>query len=147
MAIYFPYLVQMLFALVLSSLTVLVHFGGMNCVSRFFRRMEARNGQRESRGLVMVGTVALMVVTHVVEITIWALFYYIMGISPDWHSAVYASLLHYTTLGETTSPLPHQWRGIGGFEAMNSMLMFGWSTAILTGVLFKLNLLEELGKK
>lgn len=143
---YFPYLVQLLIALVLTSLTVLTHFGGMHYVYRYYRWFSSRNKQFELRGVVMVGTVAIMMVTHVMEIVIWAIFYYLMSISPDWYSAVYASLLSYTTLGETTTPLPEQWRGIGGFEAMNAMLMFGWSTAILAAVLFKLNILDEMSR-
>ncbi|HZV80529.1 MAG TPA: hypothetical protein VFF53_00010 [Geobacteraceae bacterium] len=143
---YFPYLVQLLIALVLTSLTVLTHFGGMNWVKRYYLRFSSRSKQHDLRGLVMVGTVAIMMVTHVMEITIWAIFYYMMGITPDWYSSVHASILHYTTLGETTAPLPEHWRGIGGFEAMNAMLMFGWSTAMLAAVLFKLNVLDELSK-
>jgi len=145
MIIHFPYLVQLLFALVLTSFTVLTHFGGMIWVKRYYRRFSSRNKQHELRSIVMVGTVAIIMVTHVSEIAIWAIFYYLIGITPDWYSSVHASLLSYTTLGETTIPLPEHWRGIGGFEAMNAMLMFGWSTALLTGVLFKLNILEELG--
>jgi hypothetical protein len=144
--IYFPYLVQLMFALVLTSLTVLTHFGGMLWVKRFFRRFSSRKKQYKLRSVVMIGTVAIIMVTHVMEITIWAVFYYGMGIASDWYSSVHASLLHYTTLGETTTPLPEQWRGFGGFEAMNAMLMFGWSTAMLAAVLFKLNILEELNK-
>ena len=143
---YFPYLLQLLFALVLTSLTVLTHFGGMNCVNRYYRRFASRKRHLELRGIIMVGTVAIIMLTHVVEILIWAGFYYLMGISADWRSSVYASLLSYTTLGETTAPLADHWRGIGGFEAMNAMLMFGWSTAMLAAVLFKLNILDEMSR-
>lgn len=142
---YFPYLVQLLIALVLTSLTVLTHYGGMLWVKAYYRRFSSRNRQYELRGIVMIGTVAIIMITHVMEITIWAIFYYLMGITPDWYSSVHASLLHYTTLGETSIPLPEHWRGIGGFEAMNSMLMFGWSTAMLAAVLFKLNILDQMG--
>lgn len=142
---YFPYLVQLLFALLLTTLTVLTHFGGMLWVKGYYCRFSSRNRQHELRGIVMIGTVAIIMLTHVMEIVIWAIFYYLMGITSDWYSSVHTSLLHYNTLGETTAPLPEHWRGIGGFEAMNSMLMFGWSTAMLTGVLFKLNILEQMG--
>jgi len=141
---HFPYLVQLLIALVLTSLTVMTHFGGMLWVKRYYCRFSSRNKQYELRGIVMIGTVIIIMITHVFEIVIWAICYYLMGISPDWYSSVHASLLHYTTLGETTTPLAEHWRGIGSFEAMNAMLMFGWSTAMLTGVLFKLNILDQL---
>jgi len=143
---YFPYFVQILIALVLTSLTVVTHFGGMHCVNRYYRLFSSRKKQFELRGVVMVGAVAIMVVTHVTEIAIWAIFYYLMGICPDWYSSVHTSLLSYTTLGETAVPLAEHWRGMGGFEAMNAMLMFGWSTAMLAAVLFKLNILDEMSK-
>jgi len=143
---YFPYLVQILIALVLTSLTVLTHFGGMHCVNRYYRRFSSRKKNFELRGVIMVGTVAIIMVTHIAEIAIWAIFYYLMGITPDWYSSVHASILSYTTLGETTAPLPERWRGMGGFEAMNAMLMFGWSTAMLAAVLFKLNILDEMSR-
>lgn len=146
MGTHFPYLMQLLYALVLTSLTVLTHFGGMLWVKNYFCWFSSRNKQFELRGIVMVGTVAIMMLTHVMEIVIWAIFYYLMAISPDWYSSIHASILHYTTLGETTTPLPVHWRGIGGFEAMNAMLMFGWSTAMLAAVMFKLNILEELSR-
>ena len=36
--------------------------------------------------------------------------------------------------------------GYRGFEAMNAMLIYSWSTAMLTGVLLKLNIPEEMGR-
>ncbi len=143
---YFPYLAQLLIAMVLTSLTVLTHFGGMNCVNRYYRWFLSHKKNFELRGVIMVGTVAIIMVTHCMEIVIWAIFYYLMDITPDWYSSVHASILSYTTLGETTAPLPERWRGIGGFEAMNAMLMFGWSTAMLAAVLFKLNILDEMSR-
>ena len=85
----------------------------------------------------MVGIVAIMMVTHFVEVLIWAFFYMLRGVVPDRLSAIYYSVASYTTIGASGVTLPDHWRGIGGFEAMAAMLMFGWSTALLAAVVVK----------
>jgi hypothetical protein len=138
---YFPYLIQLVIALVLTALTVMTHFCGMHWVHLYYRRFVSRSKQYQLRGLVMVGIIAIMMVTHCLEVVVWAVFYYLMCSMPDWQSSVYCSLVNYTTLGEANTALPLHWRGLGGLEGMNAMLMFGWSTAILAAVLLKLNCL------
>jgi hypothetical protein len=141
----FRYLEQLVVALVLTSVTVVIHGLGMNWVRRHFRRSwsltEARPGPGSHR-LVMIGIVAIMIVTHTVEVLIWALFYAVRGLVPHWLSAVYFSIASYTTLGESGITLPVHWQGLGGFEAMAAMLMFGWSTAMLAAVLLKVQSIE-----
>ena len=67
----------------------------------------------------------------------------LLHITPSWHASVFYSLASYSTLGETDIILPEHWRGLGGLEAMNAMLMFGWSTAILASVVSKLHCMNE----
>ncbi|MGD0886287.1 MAG: hypothetical protein ABSA46_15705 [Thermodesulfovibrionales bacterium] len=55
---------------------------------------------------------------------------------------MYFSVASYTTLGDSGMTLPAHWRGIGAFEAMAAMLMFGWSTAVLAAVVVKLHSLD-----
>jgi hypothetical protein len=52
----------------------------------------------------------------------------------DFNSALYFSLASFTTLGATDLALPPEHRMIGALEAAAGMLMFGWSTALLVGV-------------
>jgi uncharacterized membrane-anchored protein len=141
----FRYLEQLVVALVLTSVTVVVHGLGMNLVRRYFRRSWSLTETRPDPGshrLMMIGIVAIMIVTHSVEILIWALFYTLRGLVPHWLSAVYFSIASYTTLGESGITLPGHWQGLGGFEAMAAMLMFGWSTAMLAAVILKVQSLD-----
>ena len=138
-----PYLVQLLIALIMSSLTVLIHLGGMNWIHNYFRRFWQRARHNLSKRMVMVGIVAIMMFTHCAEVAVWAIFYHLLHITPDWHSAVYYSLASYSTLGETNITFPEHWRGLGGVEGINAMLMFGWSTAVLAMVVLKLHSLDE----
>ena len=141
----FRYLEQLLVALVLTGATVFIHGLGMQWVRRYFRHSQAlAEAQRRSDShlLTMVGIVWIMLVTHSVEIVIWALFYRLRGLISQWVSAVYFSIASYTTLGESSITLPAHWQGLGGFEAMVAMLMFGWSIAMLATVLLKLRIID-----
>jgi len=91
----------------------------------------------------MTGIVAIMMVTHFIEVIIWALFYMVRGVVPDRLSAMYFSINSYTTLGAGNLTVYDHWRGIGGFEAMSGMLMFGWSTAVLAAVVVRLHSLDD----
>jgi hypothetical protein len=141
-----PYLEQFLVALVLTGATVFIHGLGMKFVRRYLSGPQAIAGlQQRSKShlLTMVGIVWIMFATHSVEIVIWALFYKLRGVISQWVSAVYFSLASYTTLGESSVTLPAHWQGLGGFEAMVGMLMFGWSIAMLATVLLKLGIIDS----
>jgi voltage-gated potassium channel len=143
--LHFRYVEQLPIALVLTSVTVVIHGLGMNWVRRYFRRSwsPAKDHPRSgSHLLVMVGIVAIMMVTHFAEIAIWGVFFLLSGMIPDAALAMYFSIGSYTTLGATGVALPGHWRGLGGFEAMAGMLMFGWSTAMLAAVIVKVQSLD-----
>ena len=49
--------------------------------------------------------------------------------------ALYVSISAYSTAGETGAILPVRWRIVGVIEAVNGMLLIGWSTAFLFQIL------------
>ena len=132
-----------LIALALTSLTVLTHYAGMNWVRFYFRRNWLREGRQGTRQGVMVGIVAIMMATHCAEVFIWAVLYFLRDMVPGWRAAVYFSIASYSTIGSNDITLSQHWRGLGGFEAISAMLMFGWSTALLAAVIMKLHSLDE----
>jgi voltage-gated potassium channel len=132
-----------LISLVLTSATVITHCFGMNWVRLFFKRFWSRSSSSRSKHLVMIGIVGIMMSIHCIEVVIWAGFYYLRGLIPSWLPATHFSIASYTTLGNSNIILPPNWLGLGSFEAMNAMLMFGWSTAILAAVVIKLHSLDD----
>jgi hypothetical protein len=48
--------------------------------------------------------------------------------------AIYFSFVTFTTLGYGDITLPEIWRILSGFEALNGVLLIGWSTAMLFAV-------------
>lgn len=86
---------------------------------------------------VMVATAAVLMVAHTLEVFVWAIAYALFGAAPDGSDLLYFAFVNYTTLGYgDITPVP-DWRLIGPMTAMNGILLFGWSTAVLFEVLRK----------
>lgn len=87
--------------------------------------------------LVMVGTAVALMVAHTLEVFVWALTYAIVGAAPAGSDLLYFAFVNYTTLGYgDVTPVP-AWQLTGPMTAMNGILMFGWSTAVLFEMLRK----------
>lgn len=86
-------------------------------------------------------TAVFLMLLHYLEIALWALIYMTI---PEldkighWEEAIYFSTVTYTTLGYGDITLPPVWRVMSGFEAMNGILLFGWSTAMFYAVVQKI---------
>jgi hypothetical protein len=87
---------------------------------------------------VMVATAAVLEIAHAAEILVWALTYDIVGAAavPD-SELLYFAFVNYTTLGYGDITPVQAWRLLGPVAAMNGVLLFGWSAAILFEVLRK----------
>jgi hypothetical protein len=87
--------------------------------------------------IVMVGTAAALMVAHTLEALVWALAYVTVGAAPADSDLLYFAFVNYTTLGYGDITPVQAWRLIGPMTAMNGILLFGWSTAVLFEVLRK----------
>ena len=86
---------------------------------------------------VMAITVLMLMLAHTAEIFVWSLAYAAVGAAPAGSDLLDFAFVNYTTLGYgDVTPLT-KWRLIGPMTAMNGILMFGWSTAVLFEVLRK----------
>ncbi|MBP9881963.1 MAG: two pore domain potassium channel family protein [Chitinophagales bacterium] len=75
------------------------------------------------------------------EIALWAAVYLQiphLDKLQSWEESIYFSTITYTTLGYGDITLPPVWRVMSGFEAMNGILLFGWSTAMFYAVVQKI---------
>ena len=76
----------------------------------------------------------MLLVLHLTEALIWAVVYLILPDTPNistFEEAVYFSLVTFTTLGYGDITLGPEWRLLSGAEAVNGILLAGWSTALL----------------
>ena len=81
--------------------------------------------------------VAMMLMTHMVEILTWAFTLDLINAMPDLRTAFYFSGETYTTLGFGDVILPHEWRQLALLIAMSGLFSFGWTTGVLVSIVGK----------
>jgi len=114
---------------------VVLHAAGLTFALRWLERSlgALRRGSWQ-RLRLLIGVAALTVVVHLVEITVWAVYFAAKGAMPDLDSALYFSAVTYTTTGYGDLVLPEGWRLAGGIEALTGILMCGWSTGFFFAI-------------
>ncbi len=75
---------------------------------------------------------------HLVQIALWAVVYLLCGEIASFQQAFYCSAQNYTALGYGDVHLSERWQLLGPLEAVNGLLLFGLSTAIMFAVLSRL---------
>jgi hypothetical protein len=100
-----------------------------------------REKQKSSSSLmvtsVMIATVSILMLAHAGEVLVWALTYWLVSAAPAEADLVYFAFVNYTTLGYGDLTPVEEWRLLGPMTAMNGVLLFGWSTAVIFEVLRK----------
>jgi voltage-gated potassium channel len=117
-------------ALGLTAVTVIMHGAG---TAACLRRFSAHGASR----FAPASLVSLLLLLHLAEALVWALFMVLIGALPSVEAAAYFSLTSYTTVGYGDVLLPERWRLLGPIEAAVGILMLGWSTGILVAVIGK----------
>ena len=84
---------------------------------------------------VSVATVPVLMAAHFSEVMVWSLAYAIVDAAPPGADPVYFAFVNYTTLGYGDVTPVERWRLLGPITAMNGVLLFGWSTAVIFEVL------------
>jgi hypothetical protein len=132
---------QIAFGGAVSLVNIAIHAFAMTSVVMIAQSAFARSVNRFHSSMllvkVMVPTVLVLMITHVLEVIVWAFAYFVVGAAPVDADRVYFAFVNYTTLGYgDVVPVAH-WRLLGPLTAMNGMLLFGWSTAVIFEVLRK----------
>ncbi|MEY9121270.1 potassium channel family protein [Bradyrhizobium yuanmingense] len=92
---------------------------------------------------VMITIAVVLKIAHMIEILMWAATYHIVHAAAADADMLYFAFVNYTTLGYGDITPVREWRLLGPLTAMNGVLLFGWSAAILFEVLLKT--LDHLG--
>lgn len=128
---------------VMVALTVVVHALGTTYLVRYLaqRFLDERGRWRSRYAMGALITAAIvLVLLHAVEIVLWAGVYRALlpaGELADLESAVYFSFVTFTTLGYGDITLGEGWRMLSGIQALNGILLVGWSTALMFAVVQK----------
>jgi voltage-gated potassium channel Kch len=129
---------QLLVSAVLVLLTVIVQAVLFDAYIRFYGPTFLRMLKKTTPGWMIVPviiTVLVILFTHLAEISLWAIFYFVAGEIATFKTSLYFSAVTFTTLGYGDITLSERWQLISAIEAVNGVLLLGWSTAFLFSVL------------
>src|SRR5215831_7355338 len=83
----------------------------------------------------MIPAVLVLMITHALEVLVWSFAYSLVDVAPADANLVYFAFVNHTTLGYGDVVPVDRWRLLGPMTAMNGVLLFGWSTAVIFEVL------------
>jgi Ion channel len=135
-------------AMIMVVLTVIIHFFGMIGLSFLLARTvddKAKPGRQiVERFLLILASVLGVFCLLAIEIHIYAILYrFTLGIFDSYEVALYFSTQNFVALGYGDMLLAKEWRLLGAIEAINGLLLIGWSTAFLISVMGRIRALEH----
>jgi hypothetical protein len=130
---------QFLVSIAVSVCNIAIHAIVMAAVLWVARLANERatSYQPLRRIAVMTATVSVLMVAHTAEVVVWSFAYAIVGVAPPGTDLIYFAFVNYTTLGYGDVTPVQRWHLLGPMTAMNGVLLFGWSTAVIFEVLRK----------
>jgi hypothetical protein len=138
---------RILIAACLVGATVTIHATGLALVLERVWHSTARPETRFWQITWLLIRIAwFLIVLHLFEIAVWALFFWWQQCLPDAESSFYFSGVTYATLGYGDLLLPKEWRLFGPVEALTGTLMCGLSIAFFFAVLSK-QILQRMARK
>ena len=127
----------------LVAVTVTIHALGTAFLVRYlastFLDRTGHWGSKSVLTALMLAALAL-VFLHTLEIMVWAGVYKSLvpvGELANFETAVYFSFVTFTTLGYGDITLSDGYRLLSGIQALNGILLVGWSTALMFAVVQK----------
>jgi Ion channel len=121
---------RLLIASALVATTVMIHTGGLGMTLSHVLRSTAPPDTRVwPITWLLIRITCLLIVIHLFEIAVWALFFWWQKCLPDAESSFYFSGVTYATIGYGDLVLPQEWRLFGPIEGLTGILMCGLSTA------------------
>jgi hypothetical protein len=130
---------QFLMGGLVSVCNIVIHALVMTVVVRASQVTAKTSASRPNLLLitVMVATVSVLMAAHTCEVFVWSLAYGLVDAAPSETKLLYFAFVNYTTLGYGDVVPLERWQLLGPMTAMNGVLMFGWSTAVIFEVLRK----------
>jgi hypothetical protein len=96
---------------------------------------------------VTVAAITVLMIGHLCQVAVWAVRYWYWGELGGFVSSFYFSLASFTTVGASDLALSSTHRMVGAIESALGMLMFGWSTALLVGLIQRVDRLHQTEKQ
>lgn len=122
------------FLIIICSLT---HLGATTISINIIKKIQSWSHKRRKIHLLiwLDVIVLLLILTSLLEATIWAGFYFGLDAIDQFEKALYFSIVTFTTLGYGDIVMNTNWRILASLEAASGIIFFGWSTAIVMGAI------------
>ena len=140
---------QLVIGAAVSLGNIAIHAAMMIAIIRAKSAIHANVWQHPNLRLIgiMVATVSMLMAAHLIEVAVWAIAYWLAGATPGGTQNLYFAFVNYTTLGYGDIVPVARWRLLGPLTAMNGVLLFGWSTAVIYHVLRASIPADELNRR
>ena len=134
-------LVNIIIGVLVIGLTILIHGYGTIYWIKFIRKKYKKKTTKSlSKRIVwiLIYSAIFLLSLNFIEAIIWGFTYYLLPGITEFESiekAIYFSLVTFTTLGYGDITINSANRMLAGFEAMNGVLLLGWTTAMMFSLL------------
>lgn len=131
------------------SVCLMVHMAGILLMAEWLlhRREDLeRTASRKQTVLLIVTLFCGILILHLIQTTLWAVFYYAQNLFSDFETSLYFSMVSFTTIGYGDVLLPQRWRLLGVIEGFSGVLLCGVSTAFIfavTNAMFQFRLRKQ----
>ena len=85
--------------------------------------------------VLIVSLAAGILLLHLMQTSLWAVFYFAQGLFSDFETSLYFSMVSFTTIGYGDVLLPSRWRLLGVIEGFSGVLLCGISTGFMFAVI------------
>ena len=132
--------INIIIGLIVMGITVTIQGYGthfwLSHIEKNYKSLSALKFDKKSVRL-LIYTAFFLLFLHFIQSGIWAFTFYLLpGITEfeTFEKAMYFSLVTFTTLGYGEITISSANRILAGFEAINGILLIGWSTAFMFSV-------------
>jgi hypothetical protein len=123
---------QLLVGAALMLVTAAIQTFGVVLLQESIERIrdpDARHMTRVRMLTVLGGVMVYLFALHLVEMAVWAVFYFAVADYQTLSVSLYESAIAFTTLD--VAQLPPNWKFLSAAEGVTGLLMFAWSTGVM----------------
>ncbi|PCI35211.1 MAG: hypothetical protein COB60_03770 [Flavobacteriaceae bacterium] len=132
-------------ACIITINVILQALGNVLLVRRTNHHFLFENRSISNINIAKILTFSFLFITmmHFLHTFMWAICYYVNPATrvdfQSFSEALYFSLVTFTTLGYGDITLSSEWRLLSGIEAINGIMLIGWSTAMMYSIIQRIN--------
>lgn len=131
-------LTEIAIAAAIVSVCLVIHVAGILLMADWLLRRRddlERTASPRYFAVLIVGLFVAIMFLHLIETSLWAVFFYTQNLFSDFETSLYFSMVSYATIGYGDVLLPRRWRLLGVIEGFSGVLLCGISTAFLFAVI------------